>query len=50
MWKAIKRILIKKACFHKWKLVKEEKFAGYYHYIYVCKKCGDMKIIEIKTY
>lgn len=50
MWEAIKNILLKKACFHDWKLVKEECFGGYYHYIYFCRKCGDMKIIEIKSF
>lgn len=27
MWKAIKEILLKKACFHEWELVKEESSA-----------------------
>ena len=50
MWEAIKDIIRKKACFHDWKLVKEDRFGSHYHYIYFCKKCGDMKIIEIKPY
>lgn len=48
MWKAIKEILLKKACFHDWKLVKEDHFGLYYHYIYICQKCGEIKVIEIK--
>lgn len=30
MWKAIKEILLKKACFHEWKLVKEDSFVSHY--------------------
>lgn len=49
MWKALKDILLKKACFHEWKLVKEEHYYGmHYHYIYICQKCGEIKVIEIK--
>ena len=47
MWKTIKNILAKKACFHEWKLVKENQIGGHYHYIYICQKCGDIKVIEI---
>lgn len=46
MWKAIKEILLKKACFHKWELVKEEKFGLYYHYIYICQKCGEITTLK----
>lgn len=48
MWKVIKEILLKKACFHEWKLVKEDRFVDHYHYIYICQKCGEIKVIEIK--
>ena len=48
MWKAIKEILLKKACFHEWKLVKEDHFVSNYHYIYICQKCGKIKVIKIK--
>lgn len=48
MWKAIKEILLKKACFHEWKLVKENHFyLNHHHYIYICQKCGKIKVIEI---
>lgn len=48
MWKIIKDILIKKACFHEWKLVKETNVSwGRYHYIYICQKCGEIKEINI---
>ena len=47
MWRAIVNILAKKACFHEWKLVKENQIGGHYHYIYICQKCGDIKVIEI---
>ena len=47
MWAAIKNILAKKACFHEWKLVKENQIGNYYHYIYICQKCGKIKVIEI---
>lgn len=48
MWKIIKDILKKKACFHEWKLVKEVKIGVmHYHYIYICQKCGEFKIIDI---
>ena len=47
MWKAIKNILAKKACFHEWKLVKEDRFGSHYHYVYICQKCGEIKVIEI---
>ena len=48
MWKAIVDILRKKACFHDWKLVKEEhRGVFHYHYIYICTKCGEFKIINI---
>lgn len=48
MWKVIKEILLKKACFHEWKLVKEDRIGSHYHYIYICQKCGEIKVIEIK--
>ena len=48
MWKIIKNILIKKSCFHEWKLVKEDRFCEHFHYIYICQKCGEIKVIEIK--
>ena len=49
MWKAIKEILLKKACFHEWKLVKETQFGiSNYHFIYICQKCGEVKVIEVK--
>ena len=48
MWKAIKEILLKKACFHEWKLVKENFDGIRYHYIYICQKCGEIKVIEVK--
>lgn len=48
MWKAIKEILLKKACFHEWKLVKEVQIGFRYNYIYICQKCGEIKVIEIK--
>lgn len=48
MWKAIKEILLKKACFHEWKLVKEGHVGTHFHYIYICQKCGEIKIIKIK--
>ena len=48
MWEIIKKILIKKACFHEWKLVQENRFSSHYHYIYICQKCGEFKIIEIE--
>lgn len=47
MWEAIKRILLKKACFHEWQLVKENRFISHY-YIYICQKCGKIKVIKIK--
>ena len=47
MWEIIKNILKKKACFHEWKLVKEHRFASHFHYIYICQKCGKIKIINI---
>lgn len=47
MWETIKRILLKKACFHDWELVKEERFGARYHYIYICQKCGKIKVIKI---
>ena len=48
MWKAIKDILFKKACFHDWKLVKEVRIGSiHYRYIYICQKCGEIKVIEI---
>lgn len=48
MWKIIKDILAKKACFHDWKLVKEIKI-GVIHYrlIYICQKWGEIKQINI---
>ena len=51
MWEIIKNILTKKACFHEWKLVKEDRIGithYHYHYIYICQKCGKIKVIEIK--
>jgi hypothetical protein len=48
LWKAIKEILLKKACFHEWKLVKEDHIGRHYHYIYICQKCGEIKVIEVK--
>ena len=48
MWEAIKKILLKKACFHEWKLVKEDNFGSHYHYNYICHKCGEIKVIDIK--
>lgn len=48
MWEIIKNILTKKACFHEWKLVKEDRIGIHYHYIYICQKCGKIKVIEIK--
>ena len=48
MWKVIKEILLKKACFHEWKLVKETQIGFHYTYIYICQKCGEIKVIEIK--
>lgn len=48
MWEIIKNILIKKACFHEWKLVKEDRIIGVRYYIYICQKCGEIKVIEIK--
>jgi Fe2+ or Zn2+ uptake regulation protein len=48
MWEAIKDILKKKACFHDWKLVKEEGWHFHKHYIYICQKCGKIKEIDIK--
>lgn len=48
MWETIKKILLKKACFHEWKLVKEDHFASHYHYVYICHKCGKIKVIKIK--
>ena len=48
MWKAIKEILLKKTCFHEWKLVKENHIVSHYHYIYICQKCGEVKVIEVK--
>ena len=48
MWKAIKEILLKKACLHEWKLVKEDRFGSHFHYIYICLKCGEIKVIEVK--
>lgn len=48
MWKAIKEILLKKACFHEWKLVKERHNGYRYHYIYICQKCGEIKVIEVE--
>ena len=48
MWEAIKKILLKKACFHEWKLVKETQYGLRYHYIYICQKCGEIKIIDIR--
>lgn len=48
MWKTIKNILAKKACFHEWELVKENRFASHFHYVYICKKCGKVKVIEIE--
>lgn len=48
MWESIKNIILKKACFHKWKLVKEDNFGSHYHYIYICHKCGELKVIDIK--
>ena len=47
MWEIIKNILIKKACFHKWELIKEVQIGIKCHYIYVCKKCGEFKRIDI---
>jgi hypothetical protein len=47
MWEIIKDILRKKACFHVWKLVKEEHVGVHFHYIYICQKCGEIKRIEI---
>lgn len=32
MWEIIKSILIKKACFHEWKLVKEVEIGFSVHY------------------
>ncbi len=48
MWEVIKEILLKKSCFHKWELVKESHIGLHYHYIYICQKCGKIKVIEIK--
>lgn len=52
MREIIKNILTKKACFHEWKLVKEDRigihYHYHYHYIYICQKCGKIKVIEIK--
>jgi hypothetical protein len=42
-----KKILIKKACFHEWKLVKEVKIEFRWYYIYICQKCGEFKIIKL---
>ncbi len=47
MWKIIKKILIKKACFHEWRLVKEVQKDFRCHYIYICQKCGEFKIIKL---
>lgn len=48
MWEAIKEILLKKACFHEWELVKENHSSlNHHHYIYICQKCGEIKVIEI---
>jgi hypothetical protein len=47
MWEIIKNILTKKACFHEWKLEKEDRCGFNYHYIYICQKCGKIKVIEI---
>lgn len=48
MWQAIKDIIKKKSCWHVWKLVKEDRFGRHFHYIYICQKCGEIKVIEIK--
>lgn len=48
MWEIIKNILIKKACFHEWKLEKEDHYCSHYQYIYICQKCGKIKVIEIQ--
>jgi hypothetical protein len=47
MWEIIKDIFRKKACFHDWKLVKEDRVGAHFHYIYICQKCGEIKKIEI---
>lgn len=47
MWEIIKSILIKKSCFHEWKLVKEVEIGFSVHYIYICQKCGEFKRIDI---
>ena len=48
MWETIKNILVKKACFHEWKLVEKDRIGAHYHYIYICQKCGEIKVIEIE--
>lgn len=49
MWKIIKDILAKKACFHDWKLVKEVEITLlHYQFIYICQKCGKIKQIDVK--
>jgi hypothetical protein len=48
MWEIIKDILKKKACFHDWKLVKETEFGFNKHCIYICQKCGEIKVIKIR--
>lgn len=49
MWEAIKNILVKKACFHDWKLVKEVKVTCiHYQFIYICQKCGEIKQIDVE--
>ena len=48
MWEIIKDILRKKACFHEWKLVKEDRMCAHFHYIYICQKCGEFKRIDVE--
>ena len=48
MWKAIVDIIRKKACFHDWELVKEVNFYTRKQFIYICKKCGEIKQIKVE--
>lgn len=56
MWKLFKQILAKKACTHDWEEVKltsvynndESKRPHRINILYLCRKCGEFKQIDLK--
>jgi len=53
MWQIIKRILLKRACYHEWELYKEVNVVNdsgqnvRFEHTMLCKKCGKFKKIKM---